>query len=136
MRSWVLFPMCVLLGAACDASPEVQTSSSLDTTSGPLTDVSIVDTGPAPEEDVASDATDSADVEVLYPGYACGSDDQCSTGLCYGTATQQGAFEPAKCQTQCLDTFDFSKYCDSDDDCCKGRCCIGCGAREGLCVLD
>lgn len=79
------------------------------------------------------DATE-AEAEVIFPGHPCGDDTQCSTGLCYGIATPQGAFESPKCQTLCLGLEDFARYCDSDDDCCAGTCCLGCGGREGLCV--
>jgi hypothetical protein len=85
----------------------------------------------------ARDARDaSEEVDVLYPGNLCLEDGQCATGLCYGVATSQGFFEPAMCQTRCLDLFDYTRYCNSNADCCKGRCCIGCGSREGLCTLD
>lgn len=91
-----------------------------------------VDTAP----DSSADAAPDTDEEVIYPGHPCGGDQQCSTGLCYGLATPQGAFETPRCQTFCLGLSDFARYCDSDDDCCSGSCCVGCGAREGLCVLD
>jgi len=86
-------------------------------------------------EDADTTAGDVEDVEVLFPGYLCENDAQCSTGYCYGTATPQGAFEPAVCQLNCLQLNDFRRYCNSDRDCCSGRCCIDCGAKEGLCVL-
>lgn len=72
----------------------------------------------------------------VYPGHPCEQDDQCSTGLCWGAASSQGAFLPKTCQLACVPGEDFSKFCDSDADCCDGRCCLGCGAREGLCVQD
>ncbi len=119
-----------LMGLAATGCDEAAPSTDVDNATGPLEDGQTT-----PDTDTL-DAADAVEVDILYPGYVCGEDDQCSTGLCYGTATAQGAFDPPKCQTKCLDTFDFSKYCDSDDDCCKGRCCIGCGSREGLCVLE
>jgi hypothetical protein len=134
MRTRILNLLLGLSLAACDdggAASSIAIPDAVDATIA--TDTAVSDSASLSED---LDVVDASEVEVLYPGYTCGGDDQCSTGLCYGAATQQGAFEPAKCQTKCLDTFDFSKYCDSDDDCCKGRCCIGCGAREGLCVLD
>lgn len=82
-----------------------------------------------------SEDGDTAEVDILYPGNLCDADEQCATGLCYGTATSQGFFEPAKCQTGCLDLFNYNRYCNSDRDCCRGRCCVGCGSQEGLCVL-
>lgn len=105
-------------------------------------DVSIADVvAPLPDGDIstAADSADAAedilDEEVLYVGYLCERDDECSTGYCYGVATPQGAFEPAECQIGCLQLNDFRRYCDSDRDCCSGRCCLDCGAKEGLCVL-
>lgn len=86
--------------------------------------------------DVRDTRDTSEEVDILYPGNLCQEDDQCATGLCYGVATSQGFFEPAKCQTRCLDLFDYTRYCNSQADCCKGRCCIGCGGREGLCILE
>jgi hypothetical protein len=79
---------------------------------------------------------DVTDEEVLYPGYPCDEDDACSTGLCYGSATLQGVFEPAECQTSCLGLNDFNHYCNSHTDCCSGRCCLDCGPKRGLCVLN
>lgn len=95
------------------------------------------------EEDVVVDATadlgdvaDTADVEILFVGYPCAEDELCSTGYCYGKATLQGHFEDAECQEKCLPTFDFDHYCNTDADCCKGTCCVGCpGGQNGLCVL-
>ena len=78
--------------------------------------------------------SDVSDADVLYAGYLCERDDECSTGLCYGISTPQGAFEPKRCQTSCLQLNDFRRYCDSDRDCCDGRCCIDCGPKEGICV--
>ncbi len=115
---------------ACDAAsaPAVDpTSDALDQATGALADASATtetegDTGP--------------DIEIIYPGHQCSQNSDCSTGLCYGSATKQGVFEPASCQTTCLPPMDFANYCDSDDDCCRGaRCCLNCGAREGLCVF-
>ncbi len=103
----------------------------IETSTSPLEDGGVSDGEVGPEE-----IADTEDEEILYPGYPCGGDQQCSTGLCYGLATSQGAFEAPRCQSVCLEVNDFRRYCDSDDDCCKGRCCVGCGAREGLCVLD
>lgn len=116
--------------AACDAgaSPAVDTGGdALDQATAALGDTSVQDSGP---EDTAED------IEIKYPGYHCQANTECSTGLCYGSATKQGVFEPASCQLACLPPMDFANYCNSDDDCCKGRCCLGCGEREGLCILD
>ena len=120
---------CLLLalGACGDES-----GPAIEIADGALTDAT--DTGDAALGD-SVDATDAVEVDILYPGYLCDEDDRCSTGLCYGTATSQGFFEPPQCQSQCLAPFDFLHYCDSDDDCCRGRCCVDCGAQEGLCVL-
>jgi len=71
-----------------------------------------------------------------FPGEPCDSGDQCSTGYCYGKATNQGFFEQSLCQVNCIGLEDFAKYCVADGDCCQGRCCVGCGWRQGLCVLD
>jgi len=120
--------LLLLALGACgdDAGPDVGHED------GPLSDVSDAkDSDTTPE--VADTTLDTAD--ILYPGFLCDEDQACSTGLCYGTATSQGFFEPAKCQARCLEAFDFLHYCDSDDDCCRGRCCIDCGPQEGLCVL-
>lgn len=118
----------IALLSACEGD---DTSATPDVESA---DGALLDGGSLDSE--ALDAVDAEEVEVLYPGYLCGGDDQCSTGLCYGLASSQGHFEPPKCQSICLDLYDYDRYCDSDDDCCKGRCCVGCGAREGLCVLE
>jgi|GEM_PF-1622702 len=80
-------------------------------------------------------AADVSDVEILYPNNLCERDDECSTNYCYGVASPQGNFEPPRCQLGCLQLNDFRRYCDSDRDCCSGRCCLDCGAKEGLCVL-
>lgn len=128
-RTFLAIAVLALLSAvACDGGDVVATP---DVASA---DGALEDGGALDVEDL--DTVDAAEVEVLYPGYACGGDDQCSTGLCYGLASAQGHFEPPKCQSICLELMDYDRYCDSDDDCCKGRCCVGCGAREGLCVLD
>jgi len=119
--------MLALALAACDDGGAVRVPD-VEVTDGPL------DGGPS--DSAVLDALDAEEAEVLYPGYLCGGDDQCSTGLCYGLAGAQGHFEPAKCQSICLALYDYNRYCDSDDDCCKGRCCVDCGPREGLCVLD
>ncbi len=108
-------------GETVDATQETQTEIRPD---GSDSDVVPNET----TDDVAAEA------EVIYPGHPCRGDNQCSTGLCYGIATPQGAFESPRCQTLCLGLEDFARYCNSDDDCCAGTCCIGCGAREGLCV--
>jgi hypothetical protein len=113
----------------CDATdaPAVDTMADvIDHATGALADASTA-------SDSAADTT--ADIEIMYPGYQCTANSDCSTGLCYGSATKQGVFEPASCQTVCLPPMDFANYCDSNDDCCRGRCCLNCGAREGLCIL-
>ena len=84
--------------------------------------------------DSVFDAADSMDVEILYLGYPCDKDDACSTGYCYGAATTQGFFEPAECQLRCLDSYDYMHYCDSDDDCCRGKCATDSGPQRGLCI--
>jgi len=121
---------CTLLGAlaACgdDSGPVTVTDAALTD----VTDTSSTGTDAGPK-----DVVDAVEADILYPGYLCLDDEACSTGLCYGAATSQGFFEPAKCQTRCLDLFDFLHYCDSDDDCCRGRCCVDCGAQAGLCVV-
>ena len=122
----------VLLAAACD---DADKTADVETTDGPLVDATSAPDSEVTLEDSSPSDTEE-DVEILYPGNPCGVDEQCSTGLCYGLATPQGAFEAPRCQSICLKLEDFARYCDSDDDCCKGRCCIGCGSREGLCVND
>jgi hypothetical protein len=93
------------------------------------------DDGRDPRLDVSPKPQDARGEDILYPGAPCQADEDCSTGLCYGRATPQGAFEPQACQLACLALNDFRHYCDSHSDCCSGRCCLGCGAKEGLCVL-
>ncbi|MBL8788429.1 MAG: hypothetical protein JNJ59_26275 [Deltaproteobacteria bacterium] len=117
--------------AACGDDPAPADTDASDDTA---TDLDTHDTHDTRSDD--GDATADTDEDILYPGYLCNRNDHCSTGLCYGFANSQGAFEPAKCQTVCLELYDYNRYCDSDDDCCKGRCCLGCGAKEGLCVLE
>lgn len=115
---------------ACDAAsaPVVdQSSDVLDQATGALADAGAT---------TATEGDAGPDIEIMYPGYHCAENSECSTGLCYGSATKQGVFEPASCQTACLPPMDFANYCDSNDDCCKGRCCLNCGSREGLCILD
>lgn len=73
---------------------------------------------------------------AVFPGHPCEDDDQCSTGLCWGAVTTKGHFQDKLCQLRCVPLEDFSRYCDSDVDCCAGHCCLGCGPREGLCVPD
>lgn len=128
-----LLTVLALAFAACgdDASP-VDTDDAHDT--GSDHDADTVDTHDTHLDD--GDASKDTEEDILYPGYLCNRNDHCSTGLCYGFANSQGAFEPAKCQTVCLELYDYNRYCDSDDDCCKGRCCLGCGPKEGLCVLE
>jgi len=122
---WV-FALLVLVGCGDESRPVSDTGD----TSGPIDS----DTSDTTSDTETSDA-DTAEVDILYPGNLCDEDEQCATGLCYGNATSQGFFEPAKCQSRCLDLFDYTRYCDSDSDCCKGRCCLGCGGQEGLCIL-
>lgn len=124
---WVV-GLLVLVGCGDESSPAADTGD----TNGPI-DSDTADTT-SDTEGETSDA-DTAEVDILYPGNLCDEDEQCATGLCYGNATSQGFFEPAKCQSRCLDLFDYTRYCDSDRDCCKGRCCLGCGGQEGLCIL-
>jgi len=124
------------LGACDDDGPAI--GPDIETSVGPLEDgtsLPDVDAQTRPPETIA-DSAEEAEADILYPGNPCGGDNQCSTGLCYGLATPQGAFEKPKCQAACLQLDDFERYCDSDDDCCKGRCCIDCGAREGLCIVN
>jgi hypothetical protein len=131
-RSFLLAAMALAAAGCGDAG---EPSGAPDTTP----DASVADVvAPLPDADAAvsaDGATDVEDEEVLYVGYLCERDDECSTGYCYGVATPQGAFEPAECQIGCLQLNDFRRYCDSDRDCCSGRCCLDCGAKEGLCVL-
>jgi hypothetical protein len=125
----ILFALVTGVGCGPDDAPQVSDLGGLadvgEADAGPL-DVRV-DHGPRP--------TDASDAEILYPGYPCEADEACSTGLCYGTATAQGAFEPAECQVACLGLNDFRHYCDSDRDCCSRRCCLDCGPKQGLCVL-
>lgn len=136
IRTLILFS-ALALGplVACDGG-DTTTSGDVEGSTGALEDggssADSYDAANGPDDA----ASDTEDEEILYPGNTCGGDDQCSTGLCYGLATPQGAFEAPKCQSICLGLEDYDRYCDSDDDCCKGYCCIGCGPREGLCVLD
>ncbi|MCC6620985.1 MAG: hypothetical protein IT385_07005 [Deltaproteobacteria bacterium] len=126
-RSFTTCCTILLALAACgdDGGPSVA-----------VTDAALTDGADATTSDTGVDVLDAVEVDILYPGYLCGDDESCSTGLCYGTATSQGFFEPAKCQTRCLEIFDYLHYCDSDDDCCRGKCCKDCGPQEGLCLLD
>lgn len=123
-----LFAALMLWGCGNDSQPQDDTETS-DTSAPVDTDADVVDT----TEDTVD--VDTEEVEVRYAGHPCDADEQCATGLCYGSATSQGFFEPPKCQTRCLDLFDYTRYCNSDSDCCKGRCCLGCGGKEGLCTL-
>jgi hypothetical protein len=90
---------------------------------------------PLDQADGSFTIPDALSGDISFVGYECERDDECSTGYCYGASTAQGAFEAKRCQSKCLEINDFRRYCDSDRDCCSGRCCIGCGAKEGLCVL-
>lgn len=123
---WV-FGLLMLIGCGDESSPASDTGD----TSGPIDS----DADTSSDTDTGTSDADTAEVDILYPGNLCDEDEQCATGLCYGNATSQGFFEPAKCQSRCLDLFDYTRYCDSDSDCCKGRCCLGCGGQEGLCIL-
>lgn len=120
---------CLLaLFAACD--DEAATPRDADATTADPQDTHEPDA-------TATDAADTADADVIYVGFECNDDEACSTGLCYGRASLQGHFEPAECQAKCLGTFDYDHYCDTNADCCRGTCCIGCpGAQNGLCVLN
>jgi hypothetical protein len=119
--------LALLIGAGCgDDGPSVADTGD---TSGPL------DGDAALDSETASGDADVEEVDILYPGTLCEEDEQCATGLCYGSATSQGFFEPAKCQSGCVGLFDYQSYCNSDSDCCRGKCCIGCGSQEGLCIL-
>ena len=124
-----LFAALIFVGCGDESQPQDDTTEPSDTSAPVDTDADVVDT----TEDTVD--ADTEEVEVRYAGHLCDSDEQCATGLCYGTATSQGFFEPPKCQTRCLDLFDYTRYCNSDSDCCKGRCCLGCGGKEGLCTL-
>lgn len=127
--------LVVLLALGACGDDTVSAERDGETSVGPLEDAtSHTDSDATPE--AIDDAVEEVEADILYPGNPCGGDHQCSTGLCYGLATPQGSFEKPKCQSLCLQIEDFGRYCDSDDDCCKGHCCLGCGAREGLCVTD
>jgi len=120
--------IAVLAAPACDdggASPSAPADAVGDVQSPYAAENFTADTRPA------DDAT-----TPLYPGHVCDTDDECSTGLCWGKATAQGHFLDKVCQLECVAREDFSTWCDSDADCCEGHCCVGCGAREGLCVKD
>lgn len=117
-------------GLAACGDDEVTPGDTSDTVS-PIEDVDTIED----TEDTANTVDTSEDIEIRYPGNLCDEDQQCATGLCYGNATSQGFFEPTKCQTKCLDLFNYNRYCDSNSDCCKGKCCLGCGGQEGLCIL-
>jgi hypothetical protein len=131
--AWRPFAVCVLfaLGAISGGCGEDTALPS---------DTNDEDTPSAEVTDTIADTRDTLDVgedaDILYPGNLCEEDEQCATGLCYGNATSQGFFEPAKCQAKCLDLFNYNRYCNSNADCCKGKCCIGCGSQEGLCILE
>ncbi len=118
------------IGLTACGDDEVAPSDASDTrdTAQPLEDADVID-------DTEDTADAGEDIEIRYPGNLCDEDQQCATGLCYGNATSQGFFEPAKCQIKCLDLFNYNRYCDSNSDCCKGKCCLGCGGQEGLCIL-
>ncbi len=128
MPLFVLVPACGDDdGVASDGDATVQPD---DGVSGPLDS-----DGDASDQD-ANDTAEADTVEPIYPGNPCETDEECSTGLCYGAATKQGAFEPAECQTACLQPLDWDSYCNSDADCCgSNSCCLGCGEQEGLCLI-
>jgi hypothetical protein len=123
--AWVVPAACAPTETASDLDDATGLSDTFD---GDLASLDIrMDHGPRPH--------DATDAEILYPGYPCDADEACSTGLCYGSASPQGAFEQARCQLACLGLNDFGSYCDSHDDCCSGRCCLDCGPKRGLCTL-
>lgn len=76
------------------------------------------------------------DEDLLYLGELCDTAEDCESKRCYGKATTQGHFEDASCRAECIPLLDFRYYCMNDNDCCRGYCCIGCGAKEGVCVLE
>lgn len=127
--------VALLLGALATGCGDDAAGSDLeDVTNGTHSDV----VNPYDPDNFAPDTAEVDDdaPEPIYPGHPCDDDDVCSTGLCWGTATSQGAFNPRVCQTRCITIEDYGKYCDSDSDCCSGRCCVGCGPQEGLCLRD
>ncbi len=133
MRHLVFAMLLAVSVAACDSdsggivdSEDVVTGALSDSDSPYFPDLSV--------PDVEADGEDT--FEPIYPGNPCDRDNDCSTGFCYGKSTNQGFFEQSICQTHCLGIEDFSKYCNTDADCCTGTCCVGCGWREGLCVSD
>ncbi|MFO0749987.1 MAG: hypothetical protein U1F43_30605 [Myxococcota bacterium] len=126
-RALSIFTLAMALGACGDDGP-------VGNVDGELTDAAA-DADAVDSRDAVDSHDAAVEVDILYPGYLCEEDHACSTGLCYGAATAQGFFEPAQCQAHCLEPFDYLHYCDSDDDCCRGHCCLDCGAKTGLCTL-
>lgn len=130
LRTLIVTSLFVLAVPACDGA----------TASGADSDSSVNDvTSPYEADNFIADDTAIADEDVpepVYPGNPCDDDEQCSTGLCWGTVTAKGHFQDKVCQLRCVAVDDFTRYCDSDVDCCTGHCCLGCGPREGLCVKD
>lgn len=127
-------PMLVL-AAACGDDDGSNPGADADTTVQSDGDASEQDDADVSDPDV-DDTAEEDTVEPIYPGNPCETDEECSTGLCYGAATKQGAFEPAECQLACLQPLDWDSYCNSDTDCCgNNSCCLGCGEQEGLCLI-
>jgi hypothetical protein len=68
-------------------------------------------------------------------GEACQANTDCRSNVCVRTAAPVGAFGEPEC-SECMaeNVRDFA--CDEDADCCEGTfCCLGCGEREGMCLL-
>jgi len=129
LRTLLVTSLLALVTPACDGGPGAVDDA--DATVGG--DVS----SPYEADNLQTDTAVDEDAPApVYPGHPCDEDDQCSTGLCWGDVTTKGHFKDKLCQLRCVPTEDFDRYCDSDADCCEGRCCLGCGPREGLCVKD
>jgi hypothetical protein len=117
VRECDLGPRACLLEcvATCDASETVPATSCCECPPGTI------------------DRTTMCPAELLGDGEPCTDNAQCTSQLCFGTADTMGAFSEATCQSTCLAMDDRTHYCNGDDDCCDGDCCIGCGELEGLC---
>ena len=69
-------------------------------------------------------------------GEPCGANDRCRSTRCYSDVGPDGSFTRKTCREGCIALWDYSVACYDDSHCCTGRCCVGCGEREGVCISD